>query len=73
MSALPETQDAAVKPDWNALADKLEGIAEELMTAAPGAPDETERQLMELHAISVRHIARRLRLFPEEPVIAPAR
>jgi hypothetical protein len=63
----------AVKPDWNALADKLEAIAEELMAAAPAAPDETERQLLELHAISVRHIARRLRLFPEEPVAAPAR
>jgi len=60
------------KPDWNALADKLEGLAEELMAAAPGAPDETERQLMELHAISVRHIARRLRLFPEEPAAPPA-
>lgn len=72
MSALP-THDVAVKPDWNALADKLEALADELMASAPGAPDETERQLMELHAISVRHIARRLRLFPEEPVSAPTR
>jgi hypothetical protein len=63
----------AVKPDWNALADKLEALAEELMAAAPAAPDETERQLLELHAISVRHIARRLRLFPEEPVAAATR
>jgi hypothetical protein len=61
------------RPDWNALADKLEAIAGDLMDAAPAAPDETERQLMELHAISVRHIARRLRLFPEEPIAAPAR
>ena len=61
------------RPDWNALADKLEAVAEELMAAAPAAPDETERQLMELHAISVRHIARRLRLFPEEPIAAPGR
>lgn len=61
----------AAKPDWNGLADKLEALADELMAAAPAAPDETERQLMELHAISVRHIARRLRLFPEEPT-APA-
>jgi hypothetical protein len=65
--------EAAPKPAWNALADKLEAIADELMDAAPSAPDETERQLMELHAISVRHIARRLRLFPEEPIAAPAR
>jgi hypothetical protein len=65
--------ESEAKPDWNALADKLEAIAEELMNAAPAAPDETERQLMELHAISVRHIARRLRLFPEEPIAAPAR
>jgi hypothetical protein len=65
--------EAAPKPEWNALADKLEAIADELMDAAPSAPDETERQLMELHAISVRHIARRLRLFPEEPIAAPAR
>jgi hypothetical protein len=61
------------KADWNGLADKLEALAEELMDAAPAAPDETERQLMELHAISVRHIARRLRLFPEEPVAAATR
>ena len=65
--------DAPPKADWNGLADKLEAIAEQLMDAAPAAPDETERQLMELHAISVRHIARRLRLFPEEPVVAAAR
>ena len=65
--------EAAPKPDWNALADKLDTVADELTNAAPGAPDETERQLMELHAISVRHIARRLRLFPEEPIAAPAR
>src|SRR5262245_3458656 len=57
------------KADWTALADRLETLADDLMTAAPAAPDETERQLMELHAISLRHIARRLRLFPEE---APA-
>ena len=63
----------AVKPDWNALADMLEALAAELMAAAPAAPDETERQLLELHAISVRHIARRLRLFPEEPVAAATR
>jgi hypothetical protein len=63
--------DAALRPDWNALADKLEAVAEELMAAAPAAPDEIERQLMELHAISVRHIARRLRLFPKEPVSVP--
>jgi hypothetical protein len=69
MSAAEE----AIQPDWTALADKLEAIAEELMAAAPGAPDETERQLLELHAISVRHIARRLRLFPEEPALASAR
>jgi hypothetical protein len=65
--------EARARPDWNALANKLEAIAEELMNAAPAAPDETERQLMELHAISVRHIARRLRLFPEEAIAAPAR
>lgn len=61
------------EPGWNALADRLEAVADELMAAAPAAPDETERQLMELHAISVRHIARRLRLFPEEPPSPPAR
>lgn len=65
--------EAAPRPDWNGLADKLEAVADELMNAAPDAPDETEGQLMELHAISVRHIARRLRLFPAEPIAAPAR
>lgn len=63
----------ATPPDWNALAGRLEALASELMEAAPAAPDETERQLMELHAISVRHIARRLRLFPEEPPASPDR
>lgn len=52
-------------PDWDSLADRLEVLADDLMTAAPAAPDETELQLMQLHAISLRHIARRLRLFPE--------
>jgi hypothetical protein len=65
--------DAAPRPDWNALADKLEAVADELMAAAPAAPDETELQLMELHAVSVRHIARRLRLFAEEPISPPTR
>ena len=60
-------------PDWNSLADRLEVLAEDLMTAAPTAPDETELQLMQLHAISLRHIARRLRLFPEEPPPQPMR
>ena len=65
--------DPATRPDWNALADKLEAVADELMAAAPAAPDETELLLMELHAVSVRHIARRLRLFAEEPISSPAR
>jgi hypothetical protein len=60
-------------PDWNALADKLDAVADELMAAAPAAPDEIEVQLMELHAVSIRHVARRLRLFPEEPAPQLAR
>jgi hypothetical protein len=52
---------------WDALSDKLEAIADEMMAAAPAAPDEIELQLMELHAVSIRLVARRLRLFPEEP------
>lgn len=59
-------------PDWIVLADRLEDLADDLMSAAPAAPDETERQLLELHAISLRHIARRLRLFPAEPPLPPA-
>lgn len=51
--------------DWNALADRLDAVADALMDAAPGAPDEIELQLMELHAVSIRHVARRLRLFPD--------
>jgi hypothetical protein len=61
------TAAAPPLPDWEALADKLEAIADEMMAAAPAAPDEIELQLMELHAVSIRHVARRLRLFPEEP------
>lgn len=63
----------APRPDWAALADRLDAVADELMAAAPAAPDEIEWQLMELHAVSVRHIARRLRLFQEEPPPRPAR
>lgn len=50
--------------DWEALADRLDAVADALMAAAPAAPDEMEMQLMELHAVSIRHIARRMRLFP---------
>ncbi|MCW5770022.1 MAG: hypothetical protein KIT16_00200 [Rhodospirillaceae bacterium] len=58
--------------DWDALADRLEAVADALMDAAPAAPDETELQLMELHAVSIRHVARRLRLFPDAaPNAAP--
>ena len=64
---------APLRPDWNALADKLDAVADELMAAAPAAPDEIEIQLMELHAVSVRHIARRLRLLPVEPIAPSAR
>ncbi len=56
---------APARPDWNALADKLEAVADDLMDAASAAPDEIELQLMQLHAVSIRHIARRLRLFPD--------
>ena len=59
---------APPRPDWNALADKLDAVADELMAAAPAAPDEIEVQLMELHAVSIRHVARRMRLLPEEPM-----
>ncbi len=59
--------NAAPNPSWDALADKLEAIADEMMAAAPAAPDEIELQLMELHAVSIRHVARRMRLFPESP------
>lgn len=64
---------SAARPDWSAIADRLEAVADELMAAAPAAPDEIELQLMELHAVSVRHIARRLRLFTKEPAPPPAR
>jgi hypothetical protein len=61
----------SARPDWDALADRLEAVADEIMAAAPAAPDEIEVQLMELHAVSIRHVARRMRLFPGDP--RPAR
>ncbi len=64
---------APIRPDWEALADKLEAIADEMMAAAPSAPDEIEVQLMELHAVSIRHVARRTRLYAEDPAPPPAR
>jgi hypothetical protein len=51
--------------DWLALADMLDAAAEELMAAVPAGPDETERTLMELQAVSIRHVARRMRLFTD--------
>jgi len=51
--------------DWLALADRLDAAAEELMAAVPAGPDETERTLMELEAVSIRHVARRMRLFTD--------
>ncbi len=53
--------------DWAALAARLDAVAEELMAATPAAPDETERTLMELQAVSIRHVARRMRLFADDP------
>ena len=34
--------NAAPNPSWDALADKLEAIADEMMAAAPAAPDRPE-------------------------------
>ena len=55
----------APRVDWNALADRLDAAAEDLMAAVPAGPDQTERTLMELQAVSIRHVARRMRLFAE--------
>lgn len=46
---------------WRVIADELEGLHGTLMEAAPDAPDEMEEQIVELHAISLRHIAHHLR------------
>lgn len=46
--------------EWAKLAGKLNQLYDELMAAAPDAPDELEEQLVELHAISCRHIAHHL-------------
>ena len=60
------------RADWNALAARLDAVAEELMAAVPAGPDETERTLMELQAVSIRLVARRLRLFAEAPTSRPS-
>jgi hypothetical protein len=52
--------------DWRALAGELEALHEALMTAAPDAPDEIEEQIVELHAISIRHIAHHLHHLADE-------
>lgn len=57
----------APEADWAALAARLDAVAEELMVATAAAPDDTERTLMELQAVSIRHVARRMRLFAEGP------
>jgi len=58
---------SAPTADWSALAARLDAVAEELMAATAAAPDQTERTLMELQAVSIRHVARRMRLFAEGP------
>ena len=46
--------------DWRAFAGRLEALHADLMAAAADAPNEIEEQLVELHAISLRHIAHHL-------------
>ncbi len=47
--------------DWRALAARLEDLHQALMDAAKDAPDEMEEQIVELQAISLRHVAHHLR------------
>ena len=47
--------------DWRAFARRLEDLHEELMAAAADAPNEIEEQIVELQAISLRHVAHHLR------------
>lgn len=46
--------------DWRALAARLEDLHQALMDAARDAPDEMEEQIVELHGISLRHVAHHL-------------
>ena len=49
--------------DWMDLADRLEALSRDMLAAAPDAPDEIDDQLVQLHAVSLRHYAEYLRSF----------
>jgi len=48
-------------PDWNGMADRLDGLAEDLMAAAPDFGEELDQAAMELWSITLRHYAIQLR------------
>lgn len=52
-------------PGWTKLADRLDTLSEDLLAAAPDAPDEIESQLVELQGYGLRHLALRLRMYSE--------
>lgn len=48
-------------PDWQAFADRLESLSEELLTAADALEDDMDNQIVQLQAVTLRHYAHHLR------------
>ncbi len=48
-------------PDWQALAERLDTLSEEIMTASGALPDDLDNQLVQLQAVTLRHYAHHLR------------
>lgn len=48
-------------PDWNGMATRLDGLADELMAAAPNFGGELDEAAMELWAVTLQHYAIQLR------------
>jgi hypothetical protein len=54
----------ADKPeDWNALAERLENLAQDMMTQSDSAPDEFDGHMIILWARSLMHCAIEMRFF----------
>lgn len=50
-------------PDWQALADRLDALSEDIMSAADALGDDMDNQIVQLQAVTLRHYAHHLREF----------
>ncbi len=57
--------------DWNALAERLESLADDMMDQSPSAPDEFDEHMIILWSRSLMHCAIEMRFFASENTDAP--